>query len=210
MKISCCFSILKDGNHEEPNNKRPISVLPILSQVCERVALNQIMPYLMSNKGFSTRQSGNKKLHSTETSLIRTADAVLSVIGDKKTNADVLLDTSKAFKTINHGNLLNKLLNIGISPSVVDWFTSYLSDGGQVVRINSELSDPLPFVSGVPQGSILGPVLFSIYVSDLPLTPSSCLIERYVDDTKLYMSFPVHDWAKAVADLNVGLLHIRN
>ena len=79
-----------------------------------------------------------------------------------------------------------------------------------VVRINSELSDPLPVVSGVPQGSILGPILFSIYINDLSLAPRSCLAESYVDDTKLYISFQVHDWAKAVADLNGNLRHIRN
>ena len=192
---------------EEPNNNRPISLLPILSNVCKRVALNQITRYLMSNERLSTRQSGNKKSHSTETSLIRTTDAILNAIDEKKITAVVLLDMSKAFDTINHGILLNKLLDIGISPSCVAWFTSYLSDRRQVVRINSELTDSLPVV---PQGSILGPILFSIYVNDLPLVPRSCLTESYVDDTKLYISFPVHDWAKTVADLNADLLHIQN
>ena len=116
-KLAVVSPILKDGNHEEPNKNRPISPLPILSKVCERVALNQITPYLMSNERLSTRQSGNKKSHSTETSLIRTTDAILNAIDEKKTTAVVLLDMSKAFDTINHGILLNKLLDIGISPS---------------------------------------------------------------------------------------------
>ena len=108
-KLAVVSPILKDGNHEEPNNNRPISLLPILLKVCERVALNQIMPYLVSNERLSTRQSGNKKLHSTETSLIRTTDTLLSAIDEKKVTAVVLLDMSKAFDTISHGILLNKL-----------------------------------------------------------------------------------------------------
>ncbi|PFX22791.1 putative RNA-directed DNA polymerase from transposon BS [Stylophora pistillata] len=209
-KLAVVSPIPKEGSHEEPDSNRPISLLPIVSKVCERAALNQIMSFLVSNERLSTRQSGNKKLHSTETSLIRTTDAILSAIDDKKITAVVLLDMSKAFDTINHGILLNKLLDIGISLSSVAWFTSYLSDRRQEVRINSALSDPLPIVSGVPQGSVLGPILFNIYVNDLPLTPRSFLTESYVDDTKLYVSFPVQDWAKAVADLSADLLQIRN
>ena len=147
----------------------------------------------------------------TETSLIRTTGAILSAINDKKITAVVLLDMSKAFvDTINHGILPNKLLDIGVSPSSIAWFTSYLSDRRQVVRINSEFSDPLPVVSGVPQGSILGPIFFSIYVNDLPHAPRPCLTKRYMDDTKLYISFPAHDWVKAVSDMNDDLLRIRN
>ena len=101
------------------------------------------MPYLVSNERLSSRQSGNKKLHTTGTSLIRKTDAILSAIDDKKITAVVLLDMSKAFDTITHDILLNKLLDIGVSPSSIAWFISYLSDRRQVVRINSELSDRL-------------------------------------------------------------------
>lgn len=137
----------------------------------------------------STWQSGDKKLHSTETFLIQTTHAVSSAINEKQITAIVLLDIGKAFDTINHGIFLNKLLDIGISSSSVAWFTSYLTDRRQVVRINYELTDPLPVVSGVPQGSIVGPILFSIYVNDLRLAPRSCLTKSYADDTKLYISF---------------------
>ena len=130
------------------------------------------MRYLVSNERLSSRQSGNKKLYSMETSLIRTTDAILSPIDDNKITAVVVLDMIKAFDTMNHDILLNKLLGIGISSSSIAWFTSYLSNRRQVLHINSELSDPLPVVSGMPQGSILGPILFSIYKNRFTTYPS--------------------------------------
>ena len=96
---------------------------------------------------------------------------------------------SKAFDSINHGILLNKLQDIGASISALQWFNSYLPNRTQTVRIHSALSDPLPMVNGVPQGSILGPILFSIYINDLPKIPRSCSTDCYVDDTKLICVF---------------------
>ena len=201
--------IFKQGDHEKPENNRPISLLPILSKVCGGIALNQFVPYFESNKRLSSTQSGNKQFHSTETSLVHTTDAVLEATDKKKTTAVVLLDMSKAFDSIHH-ILFDKLRDVGVSTLAFRWFHSYLSNRNQRVRINSTLSEALPLVSGIPQGSIMGPLLFTIYVNDLSNIPRNCSTECYVDDTEIYMSFNVKDCDDAVAAVNEGLHNIRN
>jgi hypothetical protein len=159
--------------------------------VCEKVALNQLAPYLTSKQRLATNQSGNRKWHSTETSLLSFTDAILKGIDQRKVTAVVYLDMSKAFDSVNHEILLNKRKAIGLSPSAVSWFRSYLTHRFQAVRINSTLSDALPVAYGVPQGRVLGALLFNIYVNDLPTVMKSCKSECYVDDSKLLLSFAV-------------------
>ena len=116
--------ILKEGDYELPNNNRPISLLHILSKVCERVAHNQLTSYLSSRNLLSTKQCGNKQWHSTETSIIHTTDTILSAIDKKKLTAVVLLEMSKTFDSINHQILFTKLRDVCASESVILWFRS--------------------------------------------------------------------------------------
>ena len=154
--------IPKQGNHELPNNNRPISPLPALSKVCERVTYKQFVTYLTTKGRLTTKQSGNKKWFSTETSLIHTTDAFLKGIDDKKLTVYVLLDMSKALDIVDHQILLRKIQSVCTSTSALKWFNSYLTNRYQVVRIHSSVSDPIPVEYGVPQGSILGPLVFKI------------------------------------------------
>ena len=209
-KIAEVKPILKDGDHEIANNNRPISLLPILSKACERVAHDQFMEYLTSRNRLSTKQSENKKSHSTKTSVIKTTDMILSAIDKKQLTAVVLLDMSKAFDSINHNMLLVKLQDVGASPLAIQWFRSYLTSCYQVVTIGTAVSDRLQVINGVPQGSILGPLLFSIYMNDLPSVPQYCSMQCYVDDTKLLLSFQPQDQSQVVTEINRDLARICN
>ena len=187
-KTAEVIPLLKAGDHEEPSNNRPLSLLNFASKVCEKIALEQFSVYLMSHKCLSSHQSGKKSLHSTETLNIYTTDLILEAMDKKKMSALILLDLSKAFDSAGYQRLLQKLSAVGASPATVRWFQSYLTGRTQSVRIDSVLSDPLPITHGVPRGAVLSPLLFSTYLNDLPGVPQFCQLESYVDDSKVLLS----------------------
>ena len=199
---------LKSGDSDEPENTRPISLLPVMSKVCERVAHTQFMNFLNMNGKIAGLQSGNRKWHSTETALLHYTDKLLKNMDEKQISIVVLLDMSKAFDSIRHDILLSKLRSIGLADSALAWFQSYLCSRKQVVRMGSTLSDPLTLSVGVPQGSILGPVLFTLYVNDLLSVPKKCKAMGYVDDTKLLLALPHNNIHEAVPDLNSDLRRV--
>ena len=127
-------------------------------------------------------------------------DKVLVAMDSKKFTHVVLLDLSKAFDSIDHCRLLSKLQALGIGRTALEWFRSYLTERQQYVRIGSETSNLGLITHGVPQGSILGPALFNLYINDLPTVPECGSLESFVDESKLYLSFPVKD-ATAVVQL---------
>ena len=194
----------KDGDHEEPSNNRPISLLSVLSKVLERnIAHDQFVCFLISNNKMSIRQSGNKQLHSTETLGLLFTSHLLSAVDEKKVTGVLMLDLSKAFDSIQHNILLAKLKGFGASTETISWFGNCLTDRQQFVRINSSRSSLLTVSHGVPQGSILGLLLFNLYINDLPSVCKTCNVESYVDDSKLYLSFPGKDAANGVTALKV-------
>ena len=207
--VSVKRSIPKTDDYELANNNHPISLLSVLSKVCERAVHKQVDSYLISKDRLAITQSGNKRHHSTETSIIYSNDFILNAMDNKKLTASVFLDISKAFDSPNHDLLIKKLQHTGLSSQAILWLKSYLSSRYQRVRINSSLSDFLPVSTGVPQGSILGQLLFSVYVNDLPQSLKKCEVDSYVDDTKMYLSFNVKDKDIWITDLQQDLTSIR-
>ena len=196
---------LKEGDHEDARNIQYHALSQSASKICERIALNQFMNYLDANDLLTNHQSGNKKYNSTETLNIHVTDFILKAMDKKQMTVLVLLDLSKAYDSINHDLLLGKLRSLGVSPSALRWFYSYLTGRRQAVRIGSTLSSKLPIKNGVPQGSILGPILFSLYINDLPTVSQHCNIESYVDDSKLFLAFSLNELDDAVTKVNQDL-----
>ena len=139
---------------EVANENRPVSLLPALSKICERVALNQFTEYATRRNCLCGHQSGNKKQHLTETLNILTSDLALEAMDRKQVTALVLLDLSEAFDSIDHMSFLKKLHAVGTSKEAIEWFRGYLITRKQSVRIGCQASEPRLFLYGVPQGSI--------------------------------------------------------
>ena len=197
-KLARVTPVFKSGDKTCIDNYRPISVLPVLSKLFERHVCNHLQNYLTEHSLLAPNQSGFRKHHSTETLLIYLTDAWLKEMNKGNLNGLLLIDFRKAFDMVDYDVLLRKLSIYGLTNSTVKWFRSYLTNRKQIVSINSHLSNKGVIPFGVPQGSILGPLLFIMYINDLPFIfkEQPISVAMYADDATLFTS------ATSVSDLN--------
>ena len=193
--------VFKSKDAQNVQNYRPISLLSIVSKMTERCIYNKIFPLLSDN--LHKLQHGFINGRSTCTQLSAFIHNVSSQM-DIGEQVDVIyMDFSKAFDSVPHNLLIHKLEIHGIGGSLLQWFKSYLSDRQQRVVLDGHASDWLPVLSGVPQGSILGPFLFLIYINDLPDVVNFSQVALFADDTKLYSKIRnSNDFLKIQHDLN--------
>lgn len=184
LKIAKVIPIFKKDDKHDFNNYRPISLLPTISKVFERVVHTQLFQYFSDNNLFYNHQYGFRKDYSTETAVLELVDRIHADLDERKLPLAIFLDLSKAFDTIDHKILLKKLEHYGIHNSELKWFHSYLTNRTQFVEIEGVRSTFGEITTGVPQGSILGPLLFLIYINDLSVASNFTSI-MYADDTNL-------------------------
>ena len=196
--------IPKNSKPSNVSDLRPISILPIASKILEKIVLTQVNEFVNKNI-LPLEQSGFRKNHSTATTLLKVSNDVATAMDKSLVTILVLLDYSKAFDAINHDLLLAKLQYYGFNRTTISWFKNYLSDRVQYVQLNDVSSSLLDVQRGVPQGSILGPLLFTIFTSDLPSMLHHCSVQLYADDTQLYLSMPPSEVNQFVSEINNDL-----
>ena len=177
-KVSLVF---KSGDSSEPGNYRPISILPVLSNIIEKAIHKQLMDYLETENLLYNQQYGFCRKRSTTMAATLFCDRIR-----QQMDSGNYFDLTKAFETIGHNVLIDKLPKFGIRGKSLDWFVDYLFSRSQTVEINGCRSGVEPIVSGVPQGSILGPLLFIMFYNDFPDHFQSCEVIMYVDDTVIF------------------------
>ena len=185
LKIAKISPIYKKGDPHITDNYRPISLLPVISKVLEKVVFLQVYDYFVKNNLLYDSQYGFRKYHSTEYAALEFSDKVMANLDQGKLPTAVFLDLSKAFDTIDHSILIHKLHYYGIRGTSLNWFKSYLNNRKQYVQFEQSTSAQAPITTGVPQGSILGPLLFIIYMNDIAKVTNKFHFTLYADDTSL-------------------------
>ncbi|KXJ05275.1 RNA-directed DNA polymerase from mobile element jockey [Exaiptasia diaphana] len=188
LKIARVTPIDKGGNPTDPANYRPISTLPVLAQIFKKLIQRQLTSYIEKYEIMFEYQFGFRKGHSTAHAINEITDSLKKNIDNNLYTCGVFLDLAKAFETVNHKILLKKLELYGIRGLPLKWFQSYFDNRQQYVDLGNVESHPQKVKCGIPQGSGLGPLLFLIYINDLPNCSDKLKFKIFADDTNLFAS----------------------
>ena len=188
LKIAKIVPIFKNGNASTVSNYRPISILSVFSKVFEKIVHARLEKYLFENAILHNNQFGFRSKLSTCMALLELVDKLTASVDAGEITVGLFIDLAKAFDTVDHSILLSKLQHYGIRGTALQWFRSYLSDRKQCVTIDGHESGLASIKCGVPQGSILGPVLFLLYTNDLCYVSKILQCVMFADDTNMFLT----------------------
>ena len=186
MKIAKIIPLYKSGDNQSYCNYRPISILPSLSKILEKTVYKRLTDYLNKYDILNTSQYGFRHGHSTSMALLDFVERIHEELDRKEYTIGVFLDLTKAFDTVNHNILLDKLEHYGIRGTPLLWFKDYLTNRKQYVHFQGTNSDMFDITCGVPESTVLGPLLFLIYINDINAASCKLSFTLFADDTNIF------------------------